>query len=163
MLDEPALESRAPTADDLSRCVSELVNAVARGIERKLQPWGFSALEFTILRLCYQAGSTTVTSLAAAIPVDSGRISRVVNNLYNKGLIKRERMVSDRRVVQLQLSDDGLTTVPLLLQLIEDYNNMLIAGISLKEMTQFISTSHKIVANHAHYQAGLESGVQAPA
>lgn len=112
MTDQSTLEQTTPTADDLGKCVTGLVNAVARGTEEQLEPWGFSALEFSLLGVCYSAGTTTVTKLAEVIPIDSGRISRIVNRLHNRGLISRQRMASDRRVVKLQLSDDGRDLVP---------------------------------------------------
>ena len=144
---------RAPTADDLGQCVSGLVNAVARGMEQQLAPWGFSALEFSILGVCFRAGETTVSELASVIPVDSGRISRIVHKFYERGLISRERMTSDRRIVRLQLTDEGRGLVPRLVQLVEEYNKMLISGISPEDLTLFVATSRAIIANHADHVA----------
>lgn len=145
---------RAPTADDLGQCVSGLVNAVAKGMEEQLTPWGLSALEFSILGLCLRAEETTVTELASVIPVDSGRISRVVHKLYKRGLISRDRLTSDRRVVRLQLTEEGQDLVPRLVQLVEDYNNTLLSGISRHDLTLFITTSRTIIENHTHHKSG---------
>ncbi len=160
MTDQSTLERRTPTADDLGKCVAGLVNAVARGTEEQIEPWGFSALEFSVLGVCRSAGSTTVTGLAEVIPIDSGRISRIVNKLYNRGLISRRRLASDRRVVKLQLSEDGLDLVPRLVQLVEDYNKMLLAGISVEDQARFVAVCHKIIENHTRHQA--ERAAQAP-
>ena len=138
---------RTPTADDLGRCVTGLVNAVARGMEEQLAPWGLSAVEFSILGVVYRAKETTVSEIASVIPVDSGRISRVVHKFWERGLISRERMSSDRRVVQLRLTDEGGDLVPHLVQLVEDYNQILISDISDKEFTQFLATCRKIIEN----------------
>ena len=145
------LELSAPTADDLGKCVSGLVNAVARGMEEQLEPWGLSALEFSILGMCLNARTTTVTKLAGMIPVDSGRISRIVNKFHKRGLIKRERMKSDRRVVKLQLSEKGLRLVPRLVHLVEDYNKMLLSGVTVEDLTRFVATSHTIMENYARH------------
>lgn len=153
MTDQSTLEPRTPTADDLGKCVAGLVNAVARGTEEQLEPWGFSALEFSILGVCLSAGTTTVTGLAEVIPIDSGRISRLVNKLYNKGLISRQRMASDRRVVKLQLSDEGFDLVPRLVQLVEDYNKMLLTDISVEDQARFVAICHRIIENHTRHQA----------
>jgi len=160
MTDQSTLEQTTPTADDLGKCVTGLVNAVARGTEEQLEPWGFSALEFSLLGVCYSAGTTTVTKLAEVIPIDSGRISRIVNRLHNRGLISRQRMASDRRVVKLQLSDDGRDLVPRLVQLVENYNKMLLTGISVEDQARFVAICHKIIENHIHHQA--ERVAQAP-
>ena len=155
MTNEPAIEHRTPTADDLGKCVSGLVNAVARGMEEQLAPWGLSALEFSILGVCLSARTTTVTELASVIPVDSGRISRIINKFYNKGLIERERLKSDRRVVKLQLSEEGLRLVPRLAKLVEDYNKMLLTGVTAEDLTRFVNVSQVIIGNHARHQAEL--------
>lgn len=155
MSDQTAYEVRTPTADDLGKCVSGLVNAVARGMEERLAPWGLSALEFSILGVCLGAGTTTVTELAAVIPVDSGRISRIINKFHKRGLINRERLTSDRRVVKLQLSEKGLELVPRLARLVEAHNQMLLSGIAIDDITGFVATSHKIIQNYARHRAEL--------
>ena len=144
---------RAPTADELGQCVTGLVNAVARGMERQLEPWDLSALEFSILGVCFRAGETTVSGLASVIPVDGGRISRIAHKLYKRGLISRNRMTSDRRVVRLRLTEKGRALVPRLVQLVEEYNKMLISGISPEDLALFVATSHTIIENHARHES----------
>ena len=144
---------RTPPADHLGPCVSGLVNAVAKGTEGQLAPWGLSALEFHILGVIFRAGETTVSEIATVTPVDSGRISRIVHKFYKRGLVSRERMTRDRRVVKLRLTDEGGNLVPHLVQLVDDYNKMLISNISRKDFTGFIATCHKIVENHARHES----------
>jgi len=167
MTDQTPYEIDTPTADDLGKCVSGLVNAVARGMEQQLAAWRLSALEFSILGVCLSAGTTTVTGLSNVIPVDSGRISRIINKLHERGLINRERMTSDRRVVKLRLSEEGRDLVPRLVKLVEDYNQMLISGISPDNLTRFVATSHMIMSNYARHMAELaaddSNGAAAPA
>ena len=145
----------APTADDLGQCVGGLVNAVARGMEEQLEPWDLSALEFSILGMCFRSGETTVSNLASVIPVDAGRISRMVYKLYKRGLMSRNRMPSDRRVVQLRLTEEGRNLVPRLAHLVEEYNKLLISGVSHEDLTAFIATCRTIVENHARHRSGV--------
>ena len=69
-------------------------------------------------------------------------------------------MASDRRVVKLQLSDDGLDLVPRLVQLVENYNKTLLTGISVEDQARFVAICHKIIENHIRHQA--ERAAQAP-
>ena len=126
---------------------------MAKGTEGQLAPWGFSALEFHILGFIFRAGETTVSEIATVTPVDSGRISRIVHKFYKRGLVSRERMTRDRRVVKLRLTDEGGDLVPHLVQLVDDYNKMLISNISHEDLTGFIATCDKIVENHARHES----------
>ena len=92
-----------PDPRDLGHSLTGLVNAVARGIEEQLADYNISSVEFTILSICLSSETTTVTELGKVIPIDRGRIGRLANLLYDRGLLLRHRDRKDRRVVHLRL------------------------------------------------------------
>ena len=144
--------------NDLGRCVAGLMNAVAKGTARQLAPFSIIPVEYTILSVCFTGQADTVTGLARVIPVDAGRISRLVNRLSERGLIHRRRLRSDRRTVRLTLTQEGRMLVPKLARRVQTHNAMLLAGISAAEMNAFFETAQKILANFA----GAEPGKQNP-
>ena len=104
-----SLETRGPTPpSDLGTCVTGLVNAVARGMAQIVAPHGLSHIDFALLRLFLGADEWTTTQLAETLPLAPSSISRSVTKLVNKGLVQRRRLLSDRRVVMLTLTDDCL-------------------------------------------------------
>ncbi len=147
-----------PPPNDLGQCVAGLVNAVARGLAQQLAPFSIIPVEYTILSVCFAGQADTVTGLARVIPVDAGRISRLVNRLSERGLIHRRRLQSDRRTVRLRLTEEGRALVPKLARRVQAHNAMLLAGISAAEMNAFFQTTQKILENFA----GAEQGKQRP-
>jgi len=126
-----------------------LVNAVTKGMADETEPYGLTPVEFSLLQVCLERDECTATQLAEVLPVDASRISRLVNRLVNMGLLRRRRLVNDRRVVMLTLTPRGDDQVRQLGQRIQMYEASLVRGISREKMRDFADTVSKIVANGA--------------
>ena len=98
---------RTPPLHYMGYYVAGLTNAVAKGVEVELARFDLDALAFAIIRRCYEGEEDTVTAISQSLPVDSGRISRMVTELAGKKLLRRRRLRSDRRIVKLYLTPDG--------------------------------------------------------
>ena len=148
--DHPVGHTEDPPAD-LEECVAGLVNAVDKGMAREVAPYGLTPLEYSLLRHCLEE-ECTATHLAQVLPVDGSRVSRLVTGLVDKGLVRRRRLRSDRRVVMLRLSDEGRELTLQIMQRMQGYDAMLTEGIDEGEMRVFVSVSARIIANHAAMQ-----------
>ncbi|MYD65672.1 MAG: winged helix-turn-helix transcriptional regulator [Chloroflexi bacterium] len=133
---------------DLEAYVAGLVNAVEKGMAAEVAPHGLSPLEFHLLRYCMD-GERTATQLAEVLPVDGSRVSRLVTGLVDKGMLRRRRLRSDRRVVMLRLSDEGRELTTRIVENMRGYDAMLTAGIGAEDLSVFASVSARIIANHA--------------
>ena len=151
MKERPHEEPWAPIPDDLGGYVAGLVNAVEKGTEAQLAPYAIVPLEYAILSHCLAKGTTTVTDLARYLPVDAGRISRTVEKLYQRGLLARQRLKVDRRVVRLRLTEEGQRLAPELVQRVMAYNAMLAEDVTRAERDAFMAAYHKIMRNYARY------------
>ncbi len=150
---DPDRRTEEPPAD-LEECVAGLVNAVDKGMANEVAPYGLTSMEFSLLRHCLEE-ECTATHLAQVLPVDGSRVSRLVTGLVEKGLLRRRRLRSDRRIVMLRLSDEGRELTSDIVEKMKLYDAMLTEGIDEEEMRVFVSVSARIVANHAAMQ---ESG-----
>ncbi len=135
-------------AQELEACAVGLMQAIDMGISNEVGPYDLTPIEFNLLRACMDMGECTATQLAAVLPVDASRISRVVNGLVNRGFLIRQRQTHDRRIVMLRLSDEGYTLTETLNQRVQLYDNRLMEGVTEEEMRAFIETTNKILANH---------------
>ncbi len=152
-----AEDPQRPAADppiDLVTCVSELERAVDGGMATELAPDRLTPMEFRLLRHCLE-GECTATHLAQVLPVDGSRISRLVTGLVDRGLLRRRRLRNDRRIVMLRLSDEGAELTGRMIERVERYDAVLLAGLSDREMRVFRDVTARIVANHA---AAREAG-----
>ena len=134
---------------DLGTCVSGLVNAVARGMAEIVAPHGLSHIDFALLRLFLGVEEWTTTELAGALPLAPSGISRSVTKLVDMGLIQRRRLLSDRRVVMLTLTEKGLKLTQDLHVRVQAFDSGLCEGVSEEEMAAFVSVTARVVANYA--------------
>ena len=139
------------TPSDLGTCVTGLVNAVARGMAQIVAAHGLTHIDFALLRLFLGVEEWTTTQLAGTLPLAPSGISRSVTKLVDKGLIQRRRLLSDRRVVMLTLTDEGLALTQELHQRVQAYDSTLCEGISEEEMGVFVSVSSRVMANYSAF------------
>jgi len=128
--------------------MSDLVNTVVKGAADELEGYDLSVIEFTLLRSCLESREVTATALAEVLPVDASRISRIVTTLVEKGLLIRRRLRSDRRVVMLRLSEEGVALTTEIRQRMKAYEAKLMEHISVDDMQVFADVASKLVANH---------------
>ncbi len=134
--------------------MARLENAVYKGIAREMAPHDLSPLDVYLLMICAEMRECTATQLARMLPVDASRISRLVTELADRGLLRRRRLRNDRRVVMLRLSPDGQELMSNLSQRMQTYYTRLTEGLSEREMRVFAATALRIVSN---YEAMQES------
>ena len=142
------------TAADLGACVAGLVNAVARGMAQIVAPHGLTHIDFALLRLFLGVEEWTTTQLAQTLPLAPSGISRSVTKLVDMGLVHRRRLLSDRRVVILTLTREGLKLTRDLHHRVQAFDAGLCEGVGEEEMAVFVSVSSRVMTN---YEASQQS------
>ena len=143
------------TPADLGTCVAGLVNAVARGMAQIVAPHGLTHIDFALLRLFLGTEEWTITQLAQTLPIAVSGISRSVTKLVDMGLIQRRRLLSDRRVVILTLTEEGLKLTQGLHSRVQAFDSRICEGVSEEEMAVFASVSSRVMANYAALEQWL--------
>lgn len=139
---------------DLRGSIDGLLNAFYQGTSKEAARYDLTAHEFNLLSACLRRKEEcTATELARVLPVDASRISRIVTILVNRGLLKRRRLPSDRRVVMLSLSEEGVELTTRILRRIHRNSARLMEGIDEDEIHVFTSVVSRIVTNHDAIQS----------
>ncbi len=89
-----------------------------KGLEGELVPMGVRPRQWGILEATFSCNADTLTALARIIPVDAAAISRQLDKLQQRRLVRRRRLRSDHRMVRIELTAPGL--LPPLPQLLVD-------------------------------------------
>ena len=77
-------------------------------LDAELTPIGLTwAQGTTLLWIANSRGATSSAELCRVIGCDTGSMTRMLDRLERKGLIRRERRVEDRRVVNLTITATG--------------------------------------------------------
>jgi DNA-binding MarR family transcriptional regulator len=127
------------------RCLS---NYVHQGFARRLERHEVTVPQWVVLRCLYDAENASLNELAASVGVDNGALSRMVERLSQKGLVVRETDVTNRRAVQLRLTDAGKKLVPIL-ALEADLNDETFFGvIGETERRQLLATVQTLLTKN---------------
>lgn len=105
-------------------------------------------LEFHFMKLLFEKDSPQpVMSIANEMCVSPSVITANSNKLLNKGLICRERAATDKRVVELGLTDKGKNLLMELEKKQKDYLMNKFEGFSQKEIETMIAQLKRLLNN----------------
>lgn len=78
-------------------------------VERALKEFGISRGQLGVLHFLDVEGdeSMTVNKLREVLIDDSPNVSRILNKMVDKGLVRKERQSGDQRVVHIALTEKG--------------------------------------------------------
>jgi DNA-binding MarR family transcriptional regulator len=91
--------------------------------------------------------ASTVAELARECQLDTGAMTRLLDRLEAKGLCRRVRSVADRRVVNIELTDEGRAAAAQVPQVLSRVQNEHLAGFSTAEWEQLKSYLRRILDN----------------
>jgi DNA-binding MarR family transcriptional regulator len=74
---------------------------------RKRPGGGISLVHLQVLSVLEHDGSQPMTALAEALDVSSASATGIVDRMEDRGLVVRVREDEDRRIVRVELTDDG--------------------------------------------------------
>lgn len=72
-----------------------------------IKPFDIAPEQYGTLKIIKQGGSISLSNLAEILKRNRGTITRMVDSLEKKGLVKRVPSKSDRRECYVEISDDG--------------------------------------------------------
>ena len=118
-----------------------------------LAPFDIAPVQTAILMYCSKNQENTTERLVEAIHLDQASISRHVARLVGKGLIRRTRPYDDRRIVRLELTEEGWAFMPRLIESHQDLNALVNVGIGEEEKRVLLDVTRKI---HENLRTGLQ-------
>ena len=98
-------------------------NLLTAQIESLFVEQDLTFTQYVILMNLRDKLATNCGELCGMVRYDSGALTRVIDQLEKRKLLKRERCTNDRRVVKLHITELGRTTVESLLPLVANQYN----------------------------------------
>ena len=84
-------------------------------LDTELAGFDLSGMQFAVLKHLAEGAARTAADLCRFMHYDTGAMTRILDRLEEKGLMRRERCRDDRRVVFLRLTPAGRAQLPRLL------------------------------------------------
>lgn len=81
--------------------------ALHRTIDGKMAELDLTALQWVPLLMLANQKGQTAAELSRCLGVDTSTMTRMLDRLEAKGVLVRKRSIEDRRVIHLELTDEG--------------------------------------------------------
>lgn len=99
----------ASDAPSLGMLLTMVRSEMVRALEAELTSKGLdlSFTQFLIVKKSHQLGAVSATELARAVELDGGAMTRQLDQLERKGLLRRTPHEQDRRALRIELTSAG--------------------------------------------------------
>ena len=130
-----------------------ILNTVSAEVERELEPSGLTNAQWVPLLKLYMGVASTVAELARECQLDAGGMTRLLDRLETKGLVRRVRSSEDRRVVNLELTEEGRAAARNIPAILCGVQNSHMRGFTVEEWQLLKGLLRRILANAQAIQA----------
>lgn len=127
--------------------MKRILATVADAIEREMGPNGLTNAQWIPLFKLYVGSASTVAELARECNLDAGAMTRLLDRLETKALLKRVRSSDDRRVVNLELTAEGRAAAKQIPAVLCRVQNAHMQGFTHAEWQTLTSLLRRILEN----------------
>src|ERR1700729_1162463 len=107
-------------------------------MEPMIEQRGFSFIQYVVLSALRDGIAVNPKVICSQYRHDSGALTRIIDQLAERGLLERVRRDKDRRKVELQLTPAGRETVEGLIPLIVGKLNEVLSDLSHAEVQELL-------------------------
>ena len=116
-------------------------------LDAELERFGLNGTQFVVLKHLGEGAARTAADLCRLNRYDTGAMTRILDRLEEKGLVRRERGREDRRVVFLRLAPHGRSLLPRLMAVATRVVDAHLAGFSASEIEAFSGYLRRMIDN----------------
>ncbi|AZY49497.1 MarR family winged helix-turn-helix transcriptional regulator [Bordetella avium] len=137
----------AMSEDNCGFIIKLVHQSINRMLDQEMAPLDLTAMQWRPLAMIHKGRADTSAELARVIGVDTGAMTRTLDRLEAKGLLRRVRSSEDRRVVKLELTEAGLNKAREIPAYIAKALNSHLRGFSQEEVRQLRHLLSRMLAN----------------
>nr|MBF0685460.1 MarR family transcriptional regulator [Pseudomonas sp.] len=140
---------RLVAEESMAYFIRQLYQSLQRTIDREMAPLDLTAMQWRPLALIAMNKADNPVELARRAGMDTGAMTRALDRLEAKGLVRRLRCHHDRRMVRLELTDEGRTQAERIPFALADAQNLHLRDVSPDELAGFLHLIRRMLANGA--------------
>ena len=133
----------------ICRGIKLVMSSLVRRVDLHMQPLELTGMQWEPLLMLWLGRADTVAALARVIQMGDASMSRMLDRLEEKDLVRRERSESDRRVVNLHLTAKGRKVANKIWPIVVDGMHVHLDGFKKEELVQFNDFLSRMQANGA--------------
>ncbi|NYE23368.1 MarR family winged helix-turn-helix transcriptional regulator [Pigmentiphaga litoralis] len=139
--------SRYNPDDSVGYLVKQAHVLLQRAVDAEMTAIDLTAMQWRPLIMLAMGMGDTAADLARQACVDTGAVTRMLDRLESKGLVRRVRSVEDRRVIKLELTPEGRQVAIQIPELLEAVMERLTRGFAADDIDQFKGFLRRMIAN----------------
>ncbi len=133
--------------DSVAFLMRQGLSAMRAEVDRRLEPAGLTSAQWVPLLMLHMGRATMVAELARECQLDTGGMTRLLDRLEAKGLVRRMRSSADRRVVNLELTAPGREAARRIPAVLCGVQNAALEGFSVEEWQTLRQLLGRLLAN----------------
>ncbi len=126
--------------------IRKIIQAVDLHSRRLVETVGLTGPQLAVLREATRRGPTPIGALAKAVHLSQPTVTGVLDRLARRGLVERTRDHSDRRAVNVRVTEAGRQLVESAPSLLQDRFHRRLEELQPWEQTLILSTLQRIAA-----------------
>jgi DNA-binding MarR family transcriptional regulator len=147
-----------PPEDDVHRSICRQVkqagSSLMRRVDQHMQPLELTGMQWEPVLMLWLKRADTVAGLARVSQMGFASMSRMLDRLEEKDLLRRERSESDRRVVHLHLTAKGKKVANKIWPIVVEGMHVHLDGFKKEELVQLSDLLGRMLANGARDAEG---------
>ena len=133
----------------ICRQIKMVMSSLTRRVDAHMQPLELTGMQWEPLMLVWLKRADTVAALARVSQVGVPSMTRMLDRLEQKDLLRRERSALDRRVVNLHLTPKGKKVANKIWPIVVEGMNVHLDGFRKDELNQLNDLLGRMLANGA--------------
>ena len=133
--------------DSVGYLMRQILSHVTQQVEQQLAHTELTDAQWKPLFKLYTGNASTMAELARECVLDGGAMTRTLDRLEAKDLCRRVRSESDRRVVNIELTDAGRAAAAEIPHVLSRVQNANLRGFSVEEFETLKGFLLRILAN----------------
>jgi DNA-binding MarR family transcriptional regulator len=143
-----AKQSVSALEDHLGYWLRILSNHVSHSFRRRVEAQGVTVAEWVVLRTLLSSAPINPSQLAEIVGLTRGSVSKLIDRLVDKNLVRCRSEKKDRRYQTLTLTPMGRKLVPLLAQLADDNDAEVFGHLRSEKHKSLFGALKNIVRHH---------------
>lgn len=140
--------------DSVGYLMRQIVGIVSTVIDDRMAAHGLTDAQWKPLLMIQQGQCRTAAELARLACSDAGAMTRLLDRVEAKGLVRRTRSREDRRVIHLELTEEGVRAAEVVPHVLADVLNAMLAGFSEAEVQQLKGLLLRLLDNTRRLREG---------
>src|SRR5215472_1555894 len=135
------------TGLSVGQLMSSARASLLASLDAELEQFGLNSTQYIVLKHLGEGAARTAADLCRLNRYDTGAMTRILDRLEEKGLVRRERGREDRRVVFLRLAPAGRALLPRLMAVGTRIVDAHLAGFGTEELEALKGYLQRMIAN----------------